>query len=291
MSLVVVADPDLRERMRCIRILADQTPASALGAASWPELTHVLDDVPNVALVLYVRSLSGAPDDALDQLLTRTKRVVLALDEGEEPPRSTGISRTPRPIAEESLVMLARSLAVPSSPPHASFVPVDFLQMICMSGGSHVLVLSRHGSDVGVIEVQGGEVWTAFDALGVGEDAFARLIHPEMRARVSQATGSRKERTIHKGLSELVLESLRRIDEGQVATPQSLSPAQLEAALSTPEQLATRIKQLNDEVRRLLMARSYDEAARVLSVLAELDPGSHVVRANLEQLRRLGFSK
>lgn len=291
MSLVVVAEPDLRERMRCIRIVADQTPVSALGAANWPELTQVLDDVRNVGLVLYARQLSGAPDDALDQLLTRTKRVVLALDADEEPPAQNGITRTLRPIGEEALVMLARSLIVASSPPIASFVPVDFLQMICMSGGSHVLVLSRDGSDVGVIEVQNGEVWTAFDALGVGEDAFARLIRPEMRARVTQAGGSRKERTIAKGLNELVLESLRRIDEGQVAKPQSLSPAQLEAALSTPEQLASRIKQLNEEARRLLMARSYEEAARVLSMLAEFDPGSHLVRANLEQLRRLGFSR
>jgi hypothetical protein len=194
-------------------------------------------------------------------------------------------------VPEEALVMMARSLIVPSSPPHASFMPVDFLQMICMSGGSHVLVLNREGRDVGVIEVQNGEVWTAFDAMGVGEDAFARLIRPEMRARVSAATGSRKERTIFKGLHELVLESLRRIDEGQVALPQSLSPAQIEAALSTPEQLAARVKQLNDEARRLMMTRSYDEAARVLSVLAELDPGSHLVRANLEQLRKLGFSR
>lgn len=291
MSLVVVADPDLRERMRCIRIVADQTPASALGAATWPELTHVLDDVPNVGMVLFARALSGAPEDALEQLLARTNRVVLALDAGEEPPAVNGVPRTPRPIGEEALVMLARSLIVPSAPPHASFVPVDFLQMICMSGGSHVLVLSRGGVDVGVIEVQNGEVWTAFDALGVGEDAFARLIHPEMRARVSQATGSRKERTISKGLHELVLDSLRRIDEGQVASAESLSPGQLEAALSTPEQLAQRVKQLNDEARRLLMARSYDEASRVLSLLAELDPGSHLVRANLEQLRRLGFSR
>jgi hypothetical protein len=291
MSLVVVADPDLRERMRCIRIVADQTPVSALGAASWPELTQVLDDVPNVGLVVYTHCLSAAPPDAIPQLLARTKRVVLALNEGEEPPEASGLPRTPRPIAEESLVMMARALIAPSSPPHASFAPVDFLQMICMSGGSHVLVLSQDGSDVGVIEVQGGEVWTAFDALGVGEDAFARLIRPEMRARVSAAHGTRKERTINRGLNELILESLRRIDEGQVAAPPRLSPAQIEATLSTPEQLAARVRQLNDEARRLLMTQSYDEAARVLTWLSELDPSSHLVRANLEQLRRLGFSR
>jgi len=291
MSLVVVADTDLRERMRCIRIVADQTPASAVGAANWLELTQVLDDVSHVGLVLYSPSLASAPGDAIAQLLSRTKRVVLALNEGEQAPTGDELARTPRPIAEESLVVMARALIVPSSPSHPGFVPVDFLQMICMSGGSHILVLSHEGADVGVIEVQGGEVWTAFDALGIGEDAFARLIRPEMRARVSPATGSRKERAIFKGLHELVLESLRRIDEGQVAMPPPLSAAQLEARLSTPEQLASRIKQLNDEARRLLMARSYDEAARVLSCLAELDPSSHLVRANLEQLRRLGFSR
>jgi len=291
MSLVVVADPDLRERMRCIRIVADQTPASALGAASWPELTQVLDDVTNVSLVLYARSLQGAPSDAVEQLLTRAKRVVVALDAGETVPSAGGISQTPRPVGEEALVLLARSVMAPSSRPHASFVPADFLQMICMSGGSNVLVLSREGRDVGVIEIQNGAIWTAFDALGVGEDAFARLMHPELRARVSSATGSRKERTIAKGLNELVLESLRRIDEGELPPPQSLSPAQLEAALSTPEQLAARVKDLNADARRLLMTRSYDEAVRVLTTLAELDPSSHLVRANLEQLHRLGFSR
>jgi hypothetical protein len=291
MSLVVVADPDLRERMRCIRIVAAQTPASALGAASWHELTQVLDDVPDVGLVVYARSLGGAPEDAIAQLLARTKRVILALDDGEEIQGANGLPRTTRPVAEESLVMMARALIEPSAPTHANFAPVDFLQMVCMSGGSHILVLSQDGSDVGVIEVQAGEVYTAFDALGVGEDAFARLIRPEMRARVSPATGSRKERTISKGLHELVLESSRRIDEGKVASPPPLSPAQIEATLFTPEQLAARVRQLNDEVRRLLMARSYDEAARVLVWLSELDPGSHLVRANLEQLRRLGFSR
>jgi hypothetical protein len=293
MNLAVVADPDLRERMRCIRIIADQTPVSALGAASWHELEQVLDDSRGVGLLFYAHSLGGAPEDAIELLLARTKRLVLATNESEDlPAAASGLTQTPRPIAEETLVVMARTLGTPSMlPPQVSFVPVDFLQMICMSGGSHVLVLSHDGSDAGIIEVRAGEVWTAFDGLGVGEEAFARLIRPEMRARVSVASGSMKERTIWKGLHELVLESLRRIDEGQVTTATPLSPSQLEASLSSPEQLAERIRQLNADAKRLLMGRSYDEAARVLVYLAELDPASHLVRANLEQLRRLGYPK
>ena len=291
MNLAVVADPALRERMRCIRIIADQTPVSALGAASWHELDQVLVDAPGVGLVFYTHPLAGAPEDAIEQLLSRTKRLVLAVDEDQEVPVAPGLTRTTRPIAEETLVVMARTLGSPSTPPHVSFVPVDFLQMICMSGGSHVLVLSQDDGDAGIIEVRDGQVWTAFDALGVGEDAFARLIRPEMRARVSHALGSRKERAIFKGLHELVLESLRRIDEGLVSQPPPMSALQLEATLSSPEQLAERIRNLNADARRLMMGRNYDEAVRVLVSLSELDPASHLVRANLEQLRKLGYPK
>jgi hypothetical protein len=291
MNLAVVADPVLRERMRCLRIIADQTSMSALGAADWHELDQVLADARSVGLVFYAHPLAGAPEDAIEQLLSRTKRLVLAVDEDQEVPAGAGITRTTHPIAEETLVVMARAVAKPSTPPHVNFAPVDFLQMICMSGGSHVLVLSRDDGDAGIIEVRDGEVWTAFDALGVGEDAFARLIRPEMRARVSHALGSRKERTIFKGLQELVFDSLRRIDEGSVSQPPPMSARQLEATLSSPEQLAARVRQLNEDARRLLMVRNYDEAVRALVSLSELDPTSHLVRANLEQLRKLGYPK
>jgi len=290
MSLAVVADPDLRERVRCARIIAHQTSVSALGAANWGELEQALDD-SDLGLVIYAPSLPGAPDDAIERLLTRTNRLVLALDEGEEVAEAAGTTRATRPIPEETLVLLARGAATPSTPVRANFNPVDFIQMLCMSSGSQVVVVSLNGADTGVIEVRNGEVWTAFDGLGVGEEAFARLIRPEMMARISPANGSTKDRTIFKGLHELMLDSLRRIDEGEVSLPPTLSPSQLEAALASPEELAGSILELTSNARRLLMERNYDEAARVLLNLAELDPSSHIVRANLEQLRRLGFPK
>lgn len=291
MAFAVVADSELGERMRSLRIIAAQTPVSALGAATWAELSQVLNEAPDVGLIVYTHPLPDAPANAVELLLSHNKRVLLASDEPGDPAPVTGLTRTPRPIPEETLVVLARALKPASTPPELSFVPVDFLQMICMSGGSHVLVLSQDSGDAGVIEVCAGEVWTAFDGLGIGEEAFARLIRPEMRARVSAASGFLKERTIFKGLHELVLESMRRIDEGRVSLPPPLSPSRLEARLSSPEQLAERIQQLNADARRLLMSRSYDEAARVLVCLSELDPASLLVRANLEQLRKLGYPK
>jgi hypothetical protein len=292
MRLAMVADPDLRERARCLRVIAGQTPLTALGVASWEELDQALDGPSSVNLVFYSLGLPGAPLDAIAQLLTRTERLVVAVDGALDDETATvGALRVARPIAEETLILMARAAGGPSTQIRMSFVPVDFLQMISMSAGSHVLVVSHDGADVGVIEVREGQVWTAFDALGVGEDAFARLVRPEMRARVSPAGGSAKGRTIFKDLRELVLESSRHLDEGRVRPPPPLSCFQREVALSSPEQLANRIKRLNEDARRLLMGRNYEEAARVLVELSELDPASNLVRANLEQLRRLGYQK
>jgi hypothetical protein len=112
-----------------------------------------------------------------------------------------------------------------------------------------------------------------------------------MRARIGPNAESAKERTIFKGLHELMLDSLRRIDEGEVSMPPPLSPRQLEVATFTQEQLARRVIELTAEARRLLMQRSYADAVRTLSELSELDPNSQLVRANLEHLRRLGYPK
>ncbi|HSY20745.1 MAG TPA: DUF4388 domain-containing protein [Polyangiaceae bacterium] len=291
MCIALVADPDLRERARCIRVIAGQTSLSALGAATWEEVDQAFEGAARIGLIFYSLALPGAPDDAVTQLLGRTGKLVVAVDDPGAAPPPAGTTRVTRPIAEETLILMARAAGSPSTQIRISFLPVDFLQMVCMSNESHVLVLSHQGSDLGVIEVRDGQVWTAFDGLGVGEGAFARLIGPQMRARVSPASGSTKERTIFKDLHELVLESLRSIDEGRVSRPPKMSSAQLDAFLSTPEQLAKKIGGLNHDARRLLMERNYDEAARVLVHLSELDPSSSLVRANLEQLRRLGYPR
>ncbi|XXX82335.1 DUF4388 domain-containing protein [Sorangium sp. So ce134] len=291
MPIVVVADPDLRERVRCIRVIAGQAQVSALGAATWEELEQALEGAERAELIIYAPSLPGGPEDAVAQLLRRTARLVLAANEAAEVPGAGNVTRVTWPIAEETLVLMAHAAGAQSAPIGMNFVPVDFLQMICMSGDSHVLVVSNDSADVGLIEVRRGQVWTAFDGLGVGEEAFARLIRPEMRVRVTPAVGSTKERTIFKDLAELVLDSLRRIDEGSVDVPPPISSRRIEIALFSPEQRAARIKQLNADARRLLMERSYSDAARVLIDLSTLDPASSLVRANLEQLRKLGYPK
>jgi hypothetical protein len=290
MSLSVVADPELRERLRCLRVIAAQTNVSAIGAATWEEVEQAWDGA-NLGFVVYASSLPGAPEDAIEQLAARAGRLLVALADGADVCLPSGVTSVPRPIPEETLVLLARGVRPSSIHSRANFNPVDFIQMLAMSGATQVVVISQGDDDMGVIEVRGGDVWTAFDGMGAGEGAFARLIRPEMRARIGPNAESAKERTIFKGLHELMLDSLRRIDEGEVSLPPPLSPRQLEVATFTQEQLARRILELTAEARSLLMQRSYAEAVRALTELSELDPNSQLVRANLEHLRRLGYPK
>jgi hypothetical protein len=291
MSLAIVAEPDAQERARNMRILVRQTPFSAFGASSWEELEQGLDDETDVDLVVYITDLPGSPEDAVEQLLAKTQRLVIVASEGEDIAPGPRITRTTRPVNEETLILLARSTGRPSTEIRMNFMPVDLIQMICMSGESQVLIVTQDGSDTGVIEVRNGEVWTAFDGMGIGEGAFARLIRPEMRARMSPSQGTTKERTIFCGLHELVLESSRRIDEGQVLSPPKLTMAQLEAAVNAHEANSARIRDLSLLARRLLMERNYNDAVSALSELAELDSTSQLVRANLDQLRKLGYPK
>ncbi|HEU4413001.1 MAG TPA: hypothetical protein VFS43_47605 [Polyangiaceae bacterium] len=293
MRLVVIADVDVRERMRCARGIASRSAVSAIGAASWAELEAVIEGAERATLVVvYAHPLPGAPDDALARLRERAHRVVVASDDGTPSgPGADGVEHTGWPVAEEKLALLAHATGRDGEAGGLCFAPVDLLQVLCPSGGAYTLIVEHEGADSGVIEVQAGCVWSAFDGLGVGEDAFARLIGPGARARVRPASPGPRERTIYKELAELLLDSLRRLDEGGVTpAPPPLSARRIEAALLPPAELAARVKHLSAEAKRLLLERSYRDAVEVLQRLADLDPGSPLVRANLEQLRRLGYT-
>jgi hypothetical protein len=293
MRLVVVADADLRERLRCARGIASRAPVSAIAVANWNELEQAIEGAdPASLLVVYARPLPGAPIDAEEQLRGRAQRLIVAAVDGV--PSGRGLPElecVAWPIAEETLALLAHATGAEAGANGMSFAPIDVLQMLCPSGGAYTLIVEHEGADSGIIEVQEGHVWTAFDGLGVGEDAFARLVGPGARARVRPASGGRKERTIFKQLAELLLDSLRRLDEGGVTpAPPPLSARRIEAALLPPAELAARMKHLSVEAKRLLLERNYRDAVEVLQRLADLDPASPLVRANLEQLRRLGYT-
>ena len=128
---------------------------------------------------------------------------------------------------------------------------------------------------MGTIELREGEVWSAKDEAGEGEDAFRRLLRPEMRARV-RAPKETPAKNVHRPLMTLLLDALRANDESAREEP------------SEPPSAEVDLRALRTEASQLLLARQYTEAAQRFEALAKLDP-SPVVKANLEQLRKLGY--
>ena len=287
MSVAIVADSDSGERARCVGIIASQSPLGALGASNWQELVQVLESGCEVGLIVYHPSLPGAPDDALDVLPTRTPRlaVVTTDDEAENVPE--GASRLRHPVQAETLVLLAHSAE--RTKDQTTFQPASLIQMLCMSGESQVLVITRDDADVGIIEIRDGELWTAFDSLGVGEAAFVRLMYPSMRARTSPGQAFTKERTLFGGYDELIIDALRLIDEGKVSIPPPLSALDHQPVREEVRKQDTDIAELVRQARQQLTQRDYNEATRTLVRLAEHDPSSQLVRANLAQLNSLGY--
>jgi hypothetical protein len=297
MSIAIVAEADSAERARCVSILARQTPLGALGASNWSELQEVLVTDCDIGLVVYDFSLPGAPPDALDALASRTSRLAVVADD-RTPSIPAGATRLRQPVPAEALVLLARSAFNVATNSQTTFQPVGLVQMLCMSGESHVLVISNDDADVGVLEIRDGALWTAYDSLGAGKEAFARLMHPRMRARSSPGQGFATERTIFSSHEELIFDSLRLIDEGKVTVPPPLSApipapvadiAHAVEAVEEPPKRVTDVSELVVRARRLLTERNYNEATKTLARIAERDPGSPLVRANLEQLHSLGY--
>src|SRR5690606_16855194 len=123
----------------------------------------------------------------------------------------------------------------------------------------------------------------------VGEAAFARLMHPNMRARTSPGQAFTKDRTISGCHSELIIDALRLIDEGKVRVPPPLSALDHQPAGEAVRKQDTDIAELVRQARQHLTQRNYNEATRTLARLAQHDPSSQLVRANLAQLNSLGY--
>jgi len=170
--------------------------------------------------------------------------------------------------------------------------------MICMSGGSHVLVLRRRAwrcrSHRGPGTAKRGR---PSNALSVGEDAF-RATDPARkcarRASLTPRARRRSARLFQGACHELVpaIPASHRRRPGADRSP-PLSPSQLEGnAQLAPKQLAkSRAAAQRGMRRRLLMLRNYDEAAPRGSCASPSSTlPSHLVRAHLEQFTPTGVS-
>lgn len=280
MSLVLLVDTDARELARCMRVLA---PEAATGVIGTVDLVVAKQLLATETFGLVLIAVRHQAELAAELTPAQGTAVVLgverAINLAAQDFPSGGVAY-PLPWSDELLLTQLRRVTHARRSLPISFTPIDVIQMTGTAKESRSLTIMRDGKEVGTIEMRAGEVWSASDAEGEGEDAFRRLLRPEMRARV-RAPKDAPAQNIHRPLMTLLLDALRANDEsdrhGSERTP-TQPPASAEVDL----------RALHAEASQLLLARKYTEAARRFEALVQLDP-SPVVKANLEQLRKLGY--
>lgn len=193
------------------------------------------------------------------------------------------------------------------------FTVADFVQLACIGRHSVAIELDDGGRPAGRVIVLSGEVWSAEDEGGGGEDAFRRVVFAR-RGRIQCRTFSEEPgaRNVWGDWRLLLMESARLEDESHrpndletaielgepfpapepVTQPVEIPEA---AARMEPPEPAARAFDADAEFERAweegvaaLLSKSYPAAHRAFRRAQEIRPSDWRVEKNLSRLRSLG---
>jgi len=229
-------------------------------------------------------------------------------------PRFTKVRVLEKPVSMEKLREVVRAdleargltTSHASAADAAPFGVPDYLQIACL--GRHSVVIAVDGpTGSGQIVVHGGVVWSAQDASGRGEAAFARLALAS-GARVACRTMREApgDRNIDRAWEALLLDAARVADEEARTKGPSDAPAPDEddelldryftgelVALPPVEEPppAEVFGEAVDRGTSALLAKKYPEAMAAFLEAERVRPGDRTVLANLARLRQLGIAE
>jgi hypothetical protein len=206
----------------------------------------------------------------------------------------------------------------------APFSATDYIQLACMGNRSVEIDLVRGAAAVGTITVRGGELWSARDRQGKGNDALRRLLHdPELRPRCAGVRTSAPVRDIEGPWQGALLEAARVHDEAtrrsapgaprtrapQIGAPPdpaddvaagwedlieasaggSAAPVPIVPASPCDAALDPRFDLCIERGIDALLRKDYPVAHAAFTAAAAITPDDPRVRANLVRLGQLGF--
>lgn len=184
---------------------------------------------------------------------------------GAQIPRHADVEVHEKPVPLNQLrELVRRRLAKPAAAAAAEGSPfsvAEYVQLACLGRHSIQLVVSRGGVHLGKIVVHGGELWSAEDALGVGEEACLRLASAQGARAEPQTVRDLGPRTVMRPWMALLLDATRAQDE-RGAAPQA--PAPPPGPPAAPSRRASDPPPRDDRA-------SEGEDAPLLQVLAELE--------------------
>lgn len=227
------------------------------------------------------------------------------------PPNSNFIEVLEKPVSLETLRALVRRRldALNSEARYTPFRAADFLQIACLGKYSVVIDIEQKGQIVGKIEIVNGDVWSAADMNGCGNDAFMRLVFYYKDAHVQCHTpqGEPGERNIEGSWEALLIDAARLYDEKDKYNEKDKkdnkkNQPKKSADFLNEESLQSGVekKQLSDEAdfekdwdRGVLALVEKDYARALIAFLAarKIRPGDLKVESNIQRLREMGYDE
>lgn len=216
---------------------------------------------------------------------------------GSQIPRHANVDMREKPVGLAELRELV--LKHVSAPPADAepFEVTDYVQLACMGQRSVLIELADAARKmIGRILISAGQVWSAEDGGGNGEDAFRRLILSHgLSVRCLPLRDLPGERDVHQDWEGLLLDAVREGDEARhdhAMRDEAMHDHAIRDDARRDEAAAPRPAADFDTLwkRGVSSLREKDYAAALGAFLEAqtLRPDDWRVRANLERLRQLG---
>ena len=211
---------------------------------------------------------------------------------GAQIPRHAGVEVLEKPVPLERLRHVVQSyLGRQRTVERAPFGVAEYLQMACYGRHSVEIAVDDAPDTIGRVIVHRGQLWTAEDERGEGVDAFARLaLASGLGVTCTTLDRAPGPRLIHEPWEALLLDSVRRFDEGsrESGAAPPAPPAELPST-TAPDQ--GEVDELLDEGMEALLAKNYARALFYFEEAERLAPGHRVVRANIARLMEMGITR
>ncbi len=215
--LVVEDEPMLRASM--VRGLSKLNGVSVLAAGSVDEAHAIISaTVPQLLITdLNLPDRSGLEVIAeLDRIGARIPIVIAsAYLRRFKVPQRPGIVVLEKPVALANLrEVVVEQLGLKDVA--APFTLADYIQLASMGRRSVRLDVARDGKRLGEVVIHRGEAWHARDEVGQGPEAFSRLVAASGANVGAHPLVGEAPRTLTGSCEALLLDSLRRQDEGKL---------------------------------------------------------------------------
>ncbi len=171
----------------------------------------------------------------------------------------------------------------------APFAAAGYVELACL-GRHSIRVCVTDSQTCGEIIVQNGEVWSAQDWDGQGEDAFMRLILEEDVSCVLYEDED-LPRNIDKDARSLIhLARLRKDGKAPLPAVEEEASKAAVGAISSGKNIEKEFAGHWDRGVEALLFKDYETAVQEFAAALQLRPDDPGARANVERLRELGYT-